>query len=260
MGFLMKTTLVLLMLPAVLAGCALDSQPDESPAARAAHEWEAYTQRPRGKPPVKRSGNVTIIVDKIVGTEADSLDLDLLWRYVNESAAAGTQGGVLARRNGIRIGAAADGFSAALDAAMRKSKGSQSEKLWLTVLSGTQGSILVGQDVFVSILRCRTLLGESVLLKNAFVGASMVIEPRLLPNDDIQVKLHPRFSTREGATVDLTDLTTELVLHHGQPMVMAGLDQASDSAGFALFSYGKTQRQSRMTLVVTPFIEGAPED
>ena len=250
----------LIPLVVLVAGCAIEQPVDESPAALAAREWEAYTRRPRERPPAKRSGNITIIVDKIIHTDAQSLDFDLLWRYADESIAIGTPGGELARSNGIRIGVAKDGFQAVLKAAQRNARSRQSEQLWLTVLSGTQGHILVAQSTHIGVLRHRTAMGESIILANAMVGASMVIEPRILAGDDIQVKLHPRFSSRDGKTINLTDLTTELVLRHGQPLVMAGLDQASDSAGFALFSYGKAETKSRMTLVITPYIEESNED
>ena len=54
----------------------------------------------------------------------------------------------------------------------------------------------------------------------------------------------------------LIDSAAEVLLRHGQPMVIGGMDDATDSAGWALFSWGKTRGTRRMTIVVTPFIEG----
>lgn len=168
---------------------------------------------------------------------------------------AGTKGGELARRNGIRIGVAKDGLSAALQAAVEKSKGAEAQKMWLTVLSGTKGHIMVGEGTWVEALRVWTRRGENVVLQKAFIGASLVVEPTVLPEGMVRVRLHPRFASREGKMVDLTDLTTEVVVRHGQPIVIGGLDQSSDSAGWALFTWNRNGQMKKMVMLVTPYID-----
>jgi len=251
------SVLLLALLPAVW-GCMDDMERDESPAIQAVREWEEMSVPHQEKAPVRRTGNVAIVVEKISVNQNEQANVDLVWQYVNEKIAVGTDGGKLARLNGIRIGVTRGGFRAALSAALQRSKSSEQQKLWLTALSGTQGSIMAGQESYVGLLLYRTFQSETLLIKNTFVGASLVIEPKILDGDNIQLKLHPRLSTREGRAIDLTELTTEVVVRHAQPMVLGGLNEASDNAGFALFSWSRSKQTKKMTLVVTPFIEGAP--
>jgi len=80
----------------------------------------------------------------------------------------------------------------------------------------------------------------------------------VLPGDKVHVRLHPRFTTSDGRVLDLAEMTTEVVLRHGQPMVIAGLDQSSDDAGSALFSWGREREERKVVLTVTPYIQGLP--
>ena len=246
------------LLPLLLAaaGCAagpggsFDSQLDREVReglARADQPWWASGER---------TGNVMLVVEKILLDRRDQVSLEAAWRYVDENVVAG--GGALARQNGVRIGVAAGGFRAALQAALQKSSKQEVQKAMITALSGTTGTILVGQDTYVDVLRYRSPLGETVLLQRAFVGASLVVEPTILPEDKVRVRLYPRFTTRNGRTIDLTEMAVEVVVKHGQPLVIGGLDRSSDEVGAALFAWGRERQQRRVVLTVTPYIQGAP--
>ena len=246
-----RRAFLLLVLTPVVCGC-LEREPREMEGERIIREWEESMQ----KVPARRTGNVTITVQKIVTDRNDSSHASIAWRYEGDNIAVG--GGPIARRNGIRVGVVKDGFAAQLRAAMQKGKRKQTSKMWLTTLSGHPAAINVGRDTYVEILRYRTSRGDRVLVSKAFVGGAMVIEPTILPDDRVRVRLHPRFTTRDGRSLNLTDATTEVVVAHGQPLVIGGFDQSSDSAGSALFSWSANRRRQKMTMIVTPCIEGAP--
>jgi hypothetical protein len=75
--------------------------------------------------------------------------------------------------------------------------------------------------------------------------------------DGIRLSLYPRVTSRSGRRIDVTELRTEVMTTHGQTLVIGALQESEDSLAFALFGLGGGQRQSRMLLLVTPYIEAA---
>ncbi len=260
--------LVLLMVAAL--GCAPSEawklelggeKPRRPRREREARRWKVPTekppaQRPPEQRPAERTGNVTITVEKILLGRQERVNLDSAWRYADEHVLV--RGGRLARRNGIRIGVATDGFSAAVQAALSKSRNKEVQKLSITTLTGHTASISVGRDTYFEALRYWTPLGGTVLLERVFVGSSLVVEPTILPEDRVRVRLYPRFTTREGRAIDVAELATEVVLRNRQSMVLAQLDESSENVGYALFSWGRARESRQVTIILTPTIEGAP--
>jgi hypothetical protein len=206
-------------------------------------------------PPEKRSGNVGIVVERIAVDRREASAIGLAWRYVDEHAAIA--GGDLARRNGLRIGVTKDGFAAQLHASLEKARNKSVSKMMLTTLSGQPAAIEVGRQTYVELLRYRTRRGERVVLQKAFVGGSMMALPEIT-GDNVRLRLYPRLTTRDGRTVHLTEATTTLVVPHGRPVLLGGMEQASQSAGGALFTWGARQQHRNVTVLVTPYIQAAP--
>ena len=238
------------------AGCIpMETWDHESEAPEP--DWDPRVERPEPEhAPAERTGNVTIVVDRMSVAKRDAVYLGSAWRYVDEHVVIA--GGDLARRNGIRLGAAKAGFSAALQAGLKQSRNRQIRQIKLTTLSGTRGTIAVGQDTYVDVLHYWTRLGRRVIIERAFVGSSLVVEPTILPGDKVRVRLYPRFTTRDGRVIDLTEIATEVMVAHGQPLVIGGVDETSQSAGSTLFSWGEEREGRQVTLTVTPFIQGVP--
>ena len=253
------TVLVVLL----AAGCVSSEAWDfDSPAPeprRSDPRWEVREGLERAEelpPPGERTGNVTMVVEKVLFDRRDRVNLEVAWRYVDPNVAAG--GGSVARRNGLRVGVATDGFRAAFSAALNESRTYRVVKTFITSLTGTKGTITVGRQIYVPRLRFWTPRGHAVLLEDEFVGASLVSIPEILPDDRVRVKLYPAFSTREGRTIELTEMTTEVITRHGQPLVIGGSDESSESVGAALFSWTRERESRRVVLTVTPYIQGAP--
>ncbi|MDP6438096.1 MAG: hypothetical protein QGH74_00510 [Candidatus Brocadiia bacterium] len=261
----MSRVLWLVMVLLSAAGCVsgdawqfepYESKAVESKSERGLREAHAKSEQPSLPRSVERTGNVTIEVEKMLVGQHDQARLDSVWRYADEHVVV--RGGQLARRNGIRVGVSKGGFRAALRAALKESRNKQVERITITTLSGTAGMISVGQDTYVEVLHYRGPRGERALLERAFVGSSLVVEPTILPEDKVRVRLYPRFTTRAGRAIDLAEMSTEVVLAHGQPMVIGGYDKASDNAGFALFAWRQERESRKVTLTLTPFIQGMP--
>lgn len=205
--------------------------------------------------------NVAITIEKI-GTDARSAtDASLAFRYANANVVARSPGGRLARRNGIRIAVGNANFRAQLSASHRRSRHSTRESMFITVLSGHEGQILMGSDTWVGRLGYWTPRGYRVLVERAFVGRSLVVRPRILGRGLVEVELWPRFSTRgRRGAIDVTELATKVVVRDGQPIVIGGTATASDDVGTILFGIGKRTRSGTTAMILTPKIGGAAID
>ena len=243
---------MIVLLSLTAAGC-ISSEAWESAGRRPSRRESEEPARPV---PVERTGNVTVMVEKISVGREDQVHLDAAWRYADEHVVAA--GGSLARPNGIRVGVSTGGFKAAFQAALSESRHKDVQRTSITALSGTRAMIRVGENAYVDVLRYHTRRGEVVLLERATVGTSLVVEPTIMPEDMVHVKVYPSFTTREGRAIDLAEMAVEVVVRHGQTMVIGSLDESSDDVGSALFRWGRERESRQVTMTLTPLIQGAP--
>jgi type II secretory pathway component GspD/PulD (secretin) len=129
--------------------------------------------------------------------------------------------------------------------------------MMLTLMSGSEASLAAGTNVYVPALRVWTWAGWAVLFEREFVGSSLVVAAEVVGEDRIRLTLFPRFSSRSGRSIDVTDLRTEVVVPHGETVAIGGLEERGDGLAFALFGVGGGERRGRMLLLVTPYIEAA---
>jgi len=252
-------TAVAALLAAVLlaaAGCN-DFASRETEGERVLREYEEYQKEQEKAAAPAPGDSVMVVVERIVLGAKDRSNVDLAWRYADESVTAGSCES--ARRNGIRVGIGTDRFRAELQAALQKSSAKEVQQARLRAVSGRTATFAVAQDVYVDSLRYRTAGGERVLLEKATIGTSLIVQPLILPDHRVRLRLYPRVASLTGQTVDLTEAAVDVELDDGQTMALGGLDQAAGSAGWALFSWGSSSESRRMTLLVTPHIEGRPQ-
>jgi hypothetical protein len=204
--------------------------------------------------------NVAIIVEKIESSALSATDASLGIRYASGKASVRAAGGALARRNGIRIGVASESLRARLRASVTRARSSSRQKMFITVLSGQEGTLLVGSDVYVERLGYWGPHGYRVLLERAFVGRSLAVRPRIARSGVVEIELWPRFTTRRGRVIDLTELATKVVARDRQPIVIGGMSTASNDAGSVLFGIGSRTRTGTMTMILTPQIGGMQID
>ncbi len=251
-----------LLVPAVwVAGCAYPegAYPEvrESEAQQAMRQYEQQMEQLGGPPPRERSGNVIVVLERHTYDRSDALRVASAWRYADEHILARSRTGRLWRRNGLRLGLATDQFRAALGISATGRRQTTSQRMMLTALSGQETSLAVGTEVYVPALRFWTWAGPVVLFEREFVGSSLVVVPEVVGQDQVRLALFPRFTSRSGRTIDVTELRTEVVVPHGQTMVVGGLDESQDSLSYALFSLGRRRSDRRTLLLVTPYIEAA---
>jgi len=244
--------------PSIYEGYGRSAPPPSAPAAPAAAT--PAPPRPPAQPPAL-SDNVAIVIEKIETDTRAASGAAVGFVYADDAVAVASPGGKLARRNGIRIGVAGERFQAQLEASLRRSRSTRRQKLFITVLSGHEGTILVGADTYVGRLGYWTREGYRVVAERAFLGRSLAVRPRILSNGLIEVELWPRFTARgRRGAIDLTELATKVVVRDGQPMVLGGLNTSGDEVGAVLFGVGRETRTGTMTLILTPKIGGMPID
>lgn len=99
----------------------------------------------------------------------------------------------------------------------------------LLVLSGGRASLTVAEEVPYSEWLYTWGLGHGLWAQNVVwqqVGTSMVVEPRVLGNGTILVRLTPRFDYRASGgsqTVDVSELSTEVIVRPGEEISLGGV-------------------------------------
>jgi type II secretory pathway component GspD/PulD (secretin) len=99
----------------------------------------------------------------------------------------------------------------------------------LLVLSGGRATLTVAEEVPYSEWLYTWGLGHGLWAQNVVwqqVGTSMVVEPRVLGNGTILVRLTPRFDYRAGGdsqTVDVSELSTEVIVREGEEVSLGGV-------------------------------------
>jgi hypothetical protein len=226
-------------------------------ARRLMREFEGQMDRLPGPPPKERSGNVIVVLERYNYDERSSAQVASAWRYIDESSLTAGKAGALWTRNGLHLGKATKQFYGAVGLVAASRQRQTTTRMMLTVLSGSEASLAAGTNVYVPALRLWTWAGSTVLFEREFVGSSLVVSAEVVGEDRIRLALFPRFSSRSGRSIDVTDLRTEVVVPHGETLVVGGLQESEDSLAFALFSVGVGERRGRMLLLVTPYIEAA---
>ena len=230
---------------------------EESPARMLLREYEEKMAQLGGPPPKERTGNVIVVFEYYRYDRREGLRIASAWRYADEQVLARSRAGSLWAHNGLRLGLATKEFRSALGISADGRQRTLSQQMMLTALSGEECSLLVGTDVYVPVLRYWTWAGPVVLLEREFVGSSLVAVPEVVGEDRIDLKLFPRFTSRSGQVIDVTELTTEVVVPHGETLVVGSLEESGDGIAYALFSLGGRQGDRRTLLLVTPYIEAA---
>jgi len=202
--------------------------------------------------------NVAIIIDKVDTNTLNQVGVGIGFAARGGNVRVRAAGGPLMARNGLHIGVAGDDFRARLDAVARHGRSSSSERMFITVLSGQEGVILCGDDVFVQRLGFWTPQGFAVLVERAFVGRSLAVRPRILGNGAVEVELWPRFTTRRGKAINLTELTTKVAVRDGQSIVVGGMSSGGTDVGSVLFGFGSRERTGSMSMILTVKIGGLP--
>jgi len=210
--------------------------------------------------PAQSPDNVGIIVEKIDLAELNEVAVGLDFEGRRGDAAIRAIGSPVAQRNGLRIGLATDSLRARLSASAQRRRNTSRQQMLITVLNGHEGTLIVGNDVYVDRLTYWTPQGYQVLIERAFVGRSLAVRPRILEGGMIEVELWPRFTTRQGRVLDLTQLATKVVVRDGQTLFLGGLTTGGTDVGAVLFGLGSRTQTGQMAMLLTAKIGGIALD
>ncbi|NQT88951.1 hypothetical protein HQ560_19440 [bacterium] len=236
-------------------------RPKKEPApAKTAKGDDAIRIMPKGGDVNLQSpSNVAITIEKIGVERRSSTNVSGAFAY--DGGRAKVAGGAVARRNGLRVSVAGKDYRASVGASARRSKSTSRDSMFIVVQSGTEGFIQMGEDTYVTRLGYWTPFGYRVLVERAFVGRQLVVRPRILGRGMVEVEIWPRFSSRgKRGAMDVTELSTKVVVRDGQSLVLGGMTSGGDDVGAVLFGVGRKQRTHNMTIILTPKIGGLPLD
>jgi len=245
----------------VLAGCAGAGLYDGFGRTKPQPHRQTFpaTARPQAPRPTRPTSpqNITIIVEKYDTATFEAAGATLGLRAIGRHGAVVAGGGPALARNGIQLSVGTPSLRARLRASASRRRSSLYQQMFITVADGQEGTLVVGSDVWVDRLGFWTPGGFVVVVERQFVGRSLVVRPSRLGGGRIAVELWPRFSTRRGKVIDLTQLATKVVVQEGQPLVIGGTSTQGESVGAVLFGLGGRRRTSAMTLVLTARVGGA---
>jgi len=212
------------------------------------------TLQPPALPPERPSGNVMVVIESIVHTRGREDLAAAAWRLRSGSVTAGSS--PIIRRNGINLAVGGRDFAARFQAAQSRFKSTKTTRQAITVLDGREGSFFVGQQVPVARLVYWTPRGVRALFESATVGRSLVVRPVILPDGSIDLTVTPQFSSvgPRGRSIRVRDLSTRVVVRHGQPLLLGAMQQGANDLANVLFATGSRDVNKTLTIVVTPYL------
>ncbi len=90
------------------------------------------------------------------------------------------------------------------------------------------------------------------------VGTSLKVSARILPDNQVLVRLTPRisyFSHERAGIVDFTEAQTELIVLNGQPVSLGGSTSSMHEVTRQILGFGGRTSTSETSLVVTATIQ-----
>lgn len=93
------------------------------------------------------------------------------------------------------------------------------------------------------------------------LGASLWVQPRLLPDGNIELEVYPKVTARgaEPLAVDVKELATRVVVAEGQAVSLGGLDEAKSAVYRKLLGVGKVFSGRNLAVTLRASVMRLPE-
>ncbi len=203
--------------------------------------------------------NVAIVVEKLDAGTASAMDLSGSFRARSgERVISGGDPG--AARGGLNVRVVSGSFAGRLGGSVSRTRSGSRDQMFIVVRSGTEGALAMGSDIWLTRLGYWTPRGYLLIAEREFVGRQLVVRPTILGGGQIAIELWPRFSTRRGSVVDVTQLATRVTVRDGQSLVIGGLNTADSEMTLALFGVGGRESSGMTAIVLTAQIGGLDID
>jgi type II secretory pathway component GspD/PulD (secretin) len=126
-------------------------------------------------------------------------------------------------------------FSAVVQSLVQRNRVRLSAKPSVTVLSGAEGNLFVGQRRFINVLSQRNALQEAQILELA-VGYALKVRPIVGAGGEITLQVSPRVSTVDALeigsglpTLGIREVSATVRVSPGEALLIAGLDSSLHS-------------------------------
>lgn len=203
--------------------------------------------------------NVAIVVEKLDANTASAMDLGGSFRARRGDAVV-SGGDPRAASGGLNVRIVSGSFAGRVGASASRTRSSSRDQMFIVVRSGTEGVLAMGSDIWLTRLGYWTPRGYVLIAEREFVGRQLVVRPTILGGGQIALELWPRFSTRRGSVVDVTQLSTRVSVRDGQSLVIGGLTTADSEMSLALFGVGGRESSGMTAIVLTAKIGGLDLD
>jgi hypothetical protein len=169
-----------------------------------------------------------------------------------------------------------DSVTAALDLLIQQRKVKVIANPTVLTMNNVEAKIIIGEK-FPIREQTQTTTGTLETTRFVDVGTALRVTPRINPNGDIQLHIHPEVSSVSatldaGPRITTREADTTVVVRDGQPIVIGGLLQQDQTQiqgrmpvlghipffGLLFQNRSKTHAQKELVIVITPHILRAP--
>lgn len=248
-----KLSAFILSVLLLITGCQTTDTSSESQYDRVSREIERL--KAESEAAIATGENIRIVVNMLSTSAADHFAIDSLLQYVDKNITIAKRPEVFAM-SGLSIGLAGENFQARLDITKQQLKSSEETELFIVLADGATGYINIGKEIAVPRFYYLGRWYSSVGYEFRQARRSLKVTARKLPSGLVDMELTPVFSKflSNGGDLELTELSTRVMAHPGQTLVIGGGDTSEQDVATALLSYSKYGEKKRTLITVTPHI------
>lgn len=200
--------------------------------------------------------NIRVTVRMLTVGTGDYSALDASFEFVSRNVAIAKRPEVFAQ-SGLKIGVGNDSFQGQLDIIKSRLKSSEESELFVVLADGASGYINVGTEIAVPHFFYSGRRYSSVGYEFRQAGRSLQVTAVKQPGGMIRMELTPVFSKflSNGGDIELTELTTTVVVREGQSVVIGGSTGTSEDVATALLSRQTGTERKQTLITVTPRVQ-----
>ncbi len=195
-------------------------------------------------------GNIRVQIETYEFDTTDVAAFGVAVRYADEDV--GIEGAAGWRTNGLRIFAVSANFSAEFALDTRNYKSRRNTTASLLVADGYEGSLDVVQEIPVQAVTVIPIYRGAVVLRTLEivpVGSGFAVRPRSVDASTVDIALTPWLRDFRRGAIEVTELSTQLRVPVGRPIVIMQHESREQTIGTFFFSSGARRRLMVLTVM-----------
>lgn len=200
-----------------------------------------------------KGSNILIQIDYYEVDQSEFESLQTVWKYVDKNVII--RGKEDLTKNGFCIEVGDKNFKAKLSFEAKRLKTLIKRSICIMVQNGVTGSLKISELLPTESL---SIISGDIILRNftfTQIGSQLEVTPELIEDNMLRLKITPVLSYLEESKfnyIKVIELSTELIVEVGKPILIGSYGEKSESFGSSFFSqrYGKKERKLLAVLIV----------